>query len=116
MLLWRWLGCPYLRGAVWLLLELVLGNCCVGNLARVRPQLTCGVTGAACSFCHVIIAPDLAPILPEPLRDESLRLGLLEDPSSKVEGLSRLGCQIKVTKDMEGMVVHCPDSGYSDIP
>ena len=72
--------------------------------------------GAACSFCHVIIAPDLAPILPEPLRDESLRLGLLEDPSSKVEGLSRLGCQIKVTKDMEGMVVHCPDSGYSDIP
>ena len=84
--------------------------------ATALPDPCVPCTGAACSFCHVIIAPDLAPKVPAPLRDEQLRLGLLANPEDAVAGLSRLGCQVTVTKDMDGMVVHCPDAGYSDIP
>ena len=72
--------------------------------------------GASCSFCHVIVTPDMAAKIPDPMRDEALRLDVIGDPETRVEGLSRLGCQVRVTADMDGMVVHCPDAGYSDIP
>ena len=29
---------------------------------------------------------------------------------------SRLGCQIKLTKALDGMVVHCPETPPSNIP
>ncbi|KAJ5785991.1 uncharacterized protein N7503_011203 [Penicillium pulvis] len=59
----------------------------------------------ACSTCHVIVEdPDMFDKMEEPSDDENdmldLAFGLTET--------SRLGCQVLVTKDMEGMVVKLP--------
>ena len=55
----------------------------------------------ACSTCHVILDDDLYDELEEPCEEE-------EDVLDLAYGLtltSRLGCQVKVTRDMEGMEV-----------
>lgn len=59
----------------------------------------------ACSTCHIIVqSEDLYDVLPEPEDDENdmldLAFGLTET--------SRLGCQVKMTKEMDGMVVKLP--------
>lgn len=58
----------------------------------------------ACSTCHVIVDPEYYDALPEPDDDENdmldLAYGLTET--------SRLGCQIKMTKDIDGIRVALP--------
>ncbi|KAJ6107610.1 hypothetical protein N7523_008933 [Penicillium sp. IBT 18751x] len=59
----------------------------------------------ACSTCHVIVEdPDMFDKMEEPSDDENdmldLAFGLTET--------SRLGCQVVVTKDMDGLVVKLP--------
>ncbi|KAK9450960.1 2Fe-2S ferredoxin-type domain-containing protein [Limtongia smithiae] len=58
----------------------------------------------ACSTCHVIVDPEFYDMLPEPDDDENdmldLAFGLTET--------SRLGCQIKLTKDLDGLRVALP--------
>lgn len=58
----------------------------------------------ACSTCHVIVDPDYYDALPEPDDDENdmldLAYGLTET--------SRLGCQIKMSKDIDGIRVALP--------
>ena len=58
----------------------------------------------ACSTCHVILEQKVYDSLPTPKEEEEdmldLALGLTKT--------SRLGCQVKVTKDMDGMVVTLP--------
>lgn len=59
----------------------------------------------ACSTCHVIVADeDYYDKMPEPEDDENdmldLAFGLTET--------SRLGCQVKMTKELDGLVVKLP--------
>ncbi|CCH62118.1 hypothetical protein TBLA_0G01750 [Henningerozyma blattae CBS 6284] len=58
----------------------------------------------ACSTCHVIVDPDYIDALPEPEDDENdmldLAYGLTET--------SRLGCQVKMSKEVEGLRVALP--------
>ncbi|ODM19952.1 hypothetical protein SI65_04938 [Aspergillus cristatus] len=59
----------------------------------------------ACSTCHVIVEdPDMFDKMEEPSDDENdmldLAFGLTET--------SRLGCQVPMTKDLDGMVVRLP--------
>ena len=59
----------------------------------------------ACSTCHVIVADDAYfDKMPEPEDDENdmldLAFGLTET--------SRLGCQVKMTKEVDGLVVKLP--------
>ncbi|PHH81234.1 hypothetical protein CDD82_1211 [Ophiocordyceps australis] len=59
----------------------------------------------ACSTCHVIVVDDkFYDKMPEPDDDENdmldLAFGLTET--------SRLGCQVKMTKDLDGLVVKLP--------
>lgn len=58
----------------------------------------------ACSTCHVILEKRIFEKLPKAKEEEEdmldLALGLTET--------SRLGCQVRVTKDMDGMVVRLP--------
>jgi ferredoxin len=59
----------------------------------------------ACSTCHVIVADDdLYNRIPEPSDDENdmldLAFGLTET--------SRLGCQVKMSKALDGLVVRLP--------
>lgn len=59
----------------------------------------------ACSTCHVIVeSPDYYDKMTEPDDDENdmldLAFGLTET--------SRLGCQVKMSKELDGMVVKLP--------
>ena len=58
----------------------------------------------ACSTCHLILDHDLYDTLPEPSEDEEDML----DMAFGLEETSRLGCQITVTKDMEGIQLKMP--------
>ncbi len=58
----------------------------------------------ACSTCHVIVDPDWYGHLPEPSEDEE---DMLDFASNLVE-TSRLGCQIEITPELDGLVVRLP--------
>jgi 2Fe-2S ferredoxin len=58
----------------------------------------------ACSTCHVIVDPEYFDLLPEPKEEE-------EDMLDLAWGLthtSRLGCQIIITEELDGLVVKLP--------
>ncbi|OLL26353.1 Adrenodoxin, mitochondrial [Neolecta irregularis DAH-3] len=60
----------------------------------------------ACSTCHVIVQPEFYEKLPEPTEEEEdmldLAFGLTET--------SRLGCQVIMKKDIDGLVVKLPSA------
>ena len=76
-------------------IEGVLGNC--GG-------------GAACGTCHVYVDADWLDRLPEP---DSIELDMLEMLEDTRRDNSRLGCQIRLTKELEGLTVRvAPPSDY----
>lgn len=58
----------------------------------------------ACSTCHVIVDPDWFPRLPAPSEEEEDLLDL----AWGVTPTSRLGCQIVVTDELDGIEVALP--------
>lgn len=62
----------------------------------------------ACATCHLIFEKEIYDTLPpkEPEEDDMLDLAM------ELTDTSRLGCQICVRKDMDGMKVRIPDDGY----
>ena len=59
----------------------------------------------ACSTCHLIVSEDWFEKLPDASEEE-------EDMLDLAYGLtrtSRLGCQITVTEDLDGIVIRVPD-------
>ena len=58
----------------------------------------------ACSTCHVIIHKDWLKKLPMPSIDEKEMLSLLPDYTKN----SRLGCQIVITDQLEGLQFSLP--------
>jgi ferredoxin len=58
----------------------------------------------ACSTCHLILSQDLYDSLPEPSEDEEDML----DMAFGLQETSRLGCQITVSEEMEGVVLEMP--------
>ena len=58
----------------------------------------------ACSTCHVILEPDVYDSLEEPCDDENDMLDL----AFGLTDTSRLGCQVKVSKEQDGMKVQLP--------
>ena len=59
----------------------------------------------ACSTCHIIVSEDWFEKLPDASEEE-------EDMLDLAYGLtrtSRLGCQITVTEDLDGLVIRVPD-------
>ena len=59
----------------------------------------------ACSTCHVIVDPEWFELLPEASEDEEDMLDLAYGLSRT----SRLGCQIRITEELDGLVVRLPD-------
>ncbi|GMF10609.1 unnamed protein product [Phytophthora lilii] len=59
----------------------------------------------ACSTCHLVFEKRIFDELPEISEEEEDMLDL----AWGLTDTSRLGCQIPVTKDMEGMTVRIPD-------
>jgi ferredoxin len=58
----------------------------------------------ACSTCHVIIDKDWFDKLPRAIEDEEDMLDL----ASGARRTSRLSCQINLTAELDGLVVHVP--------
>ncbi len=58
----------------------------------------------ACSTCHVIVDPGWFDHLPDASDDEEDMLDL----AFGLEQTSRLGCQIIITKELDGLVVRLP--------
>lgn len=69
-----------------------------------------GDCGGACSCatCHCYIAEEFESRIPEA---SSIEKSILEI-STDVQANSRLGCQVTVTKDLEGLVVRLPASQF----
>ncbi|VDQ03523.1 unnamed protein product, partial [Trichobilharzia regenti] len=63
----------------------------------------------ACSTCHLIFPKEHYDKLRDPLTDEEQDL---LDLAYSLTETSRLGCQIKVSEDMDGLVVSVPESIY----
>jgi 2Fe-2S ferredoxin len=60
----------------------------------------------ACSTCHVIVDPDWYELLKEASEDEEDMLDL----AFGLTATSRLGCQIVITEELDGLVVRLPAS------
>ncbi|WP_045391986.1 2Fe-2S iron-sulfur cluster-binding protein [Falsirhodobacter sp. alg1] len=68
-------------------------------------EADCG-GACACSTCHVYIAPEWADRLPakDAMEEDMLDFAWQPDPAR-----SRLTCQIKVTEELNGLVVNMPE-------
>ncbi|KAJ2756044.1 mitochondrial matrix iron-sulfur protein [Coemansia pectinata] len=60
----------------------------------------------ACSTCHVILEDNVFDSLPEPTDEENDMLDL----AFALTDTSRLGCQVLLTSDMEGMRIKLPSA------
>jgi ferredoxin, 2Fe-2S len=58
----------------------------------------------ACSTCHVIVDPDWYDLLKEATEDEEDMLDL----AFGLTQTSRLGCQIIMTEELDGLIVRLP--------
>jgi 2Fe-2S ferredoxin len=58
----------------------------------------------ACSTCHVIVEPDWYDLLPDASEDEEDMLDL----AFGLTRTSRLGCQIIMTEELDGLTVRLP--------
>ncbi len=81
------------------------------SLLEVAHQNNIDLEGAcegslACSTCHVIVDEQWFEALPEATEDEEDMLDL----AFGLTNTSRLGCQIKVTPELDGLTVRLPSA------
>jgi ferredoxin, 2Fe-2S len=60
----------------------------------------------ACSTCHVVVEPQWFELLNEPLEEEEDMLDL----AFGLTQTSRLGCQIIMTEELDGLMVKLPSA------
>jgi len=60
----------------------------------------------ACSTCHVILSPEHYELIPEPDDDENDML----DMAFALTDTSRLGCQVRLTRELDGMTATLPSA------
>jgi 2Fe-2S ferredoxin len=67
-------------------------------------EAECG-GACACATCHIYVDQSWYPIVgePSPMEEDMLDFGY------DVRANSRLSCQIKVTAQLEGLIVHTPE-------
>lgn len=63
--------------------------------------------GCACATCHVFVNPSWADKLGE---RSAMEQDMLECTATDSTEHSRLSCQIKVTEDLDGLIVRLPES------
>ena len=80
-----------------------------GAVKHNVPGIDADCGGAcACATCHVYVDPAWADKTGESSGMEQSMLGFAND----VRDNSRLSCQIKVTAELDGLVVHLPQSQH----
>ena len=68
----------------------------------------CGGT-LTCATCHVYVDEAWAERLPTASRDEA---DMLDFAAAPITPTSRLSCQIQLTPELDGLVVHLPPTQY----
>jgi 2Fe-2S ferredoxin len=68
----------------------------------------CGGT-LTCATCHVYVDEAWTARLPAPVADET---DMLDFAAAPVKPNSRLSCQIALTPELDGLVVHLPATQY----
>jgi len=71
-------------------------------------EADCGGT-LTCATCHVMVDAPWSDKLPPASADE---IDMLDFAASPVQPTSRLSCQIQLTPDLDGLVVHLPASQH----
>ena len=80
-----------------------------GAVKNLVPGIDADCGGAcACATCHVYVDPAWAPKLPPKADMEETMLDFAQD----LEPTSRLSCQIKMTPELDGLVVRLPKSQH----
>ena len=80
-----------------------------GAVRNLVPGIDADCGGAcACATCHVYVDPAWAAALPAKSDMEDAMLDFAQD----VRPTSRLSCQLRVTSDMDGLVVRVPASQH----
>lgn len=74
-----------------------------GGLSEISAE--CG-GACACATCHVYVSPEWFDKLPQASSNESEMFEFAVDPKPN----SRLCCQIKITEDLDGLVLYLPES------
>lgn len=72
------------------------------DIAEIEAE--CG-GACSCATCHVMVAAEWMDKVPSPRMTEEDMLGILED---RRQPNSRLACQIMMTPELDGLVVHTP--------
>jgi 2Fe-2S ferredoxin len=73
------------------------------------PGIVADCGGAlSCATCHVYIRPEWTDIVGPPSDMETAMLEMAIDPTEK----SRLSCQIKIGREMDGLAVDIPKSQF----
>ena len=62
----------------------------------------------ACATCHVYVAQEWTSVVGKPEDLEAEMLDVAED----VKENSRLSCQVKLTQEMDGLIVTTPESQF----
>jgi len=80
-----------------------------GAVKNLVPGIDADCGGAcACATCHVYVDKEWLGKLPPKAEMEETMLDFAQD----VESSSRLSCQIKVTPELDGLVVRLPKSQH----
>lgn len=64
----------------------------------------------ACATCHAYIDPAWTDKVGGPASEDER--DMLENTAAEVKATSRLTCQITVTPELDGLVVHMPEAQY----
>ena len=81
-----------------------------GAVKNRVPGIDADCGGAcACATCHVYVDPMWLPALP-PKND--MEEAMLDFSSASAAPNSRLSCQVRITSDLDGMVVRIPVSQH----
>ena len=80
-----------------------------GAVRSLVPGIDADCGGAcACATCHVYVDPAWAAALPAKAEMEETMLDFAQD----AQPTSRLSCQLRVTSDMDGLIVRVPPSQH----
>lgn len=83
----------------WSLMQSAMSNSVEGIEAE------CGGS-CACATCHCYVEGDKAAAVPAPSENET---AMLENVAAERRENSRLSCQIKMTPELEGLVIRFPE-------
>ena len=59
-----------------------------------------------CATCHIYVEEEFVDLLPEMEEEED---EMLEGATAERKPNSRLGCQVRATKKLDGLIVRIPD-------